>query len=619
MEIELQEIHDFLSGSPDFAVLPAPALLQLPRMITVRYLRRGSLFPPSEATVGELWLVRSGAVDLRNHDDELLDKLGEGDLFATVAPGEREELISGRVVEDALFYQIAANNAASLCSQHNEFQERCRRAGRRSLQKMGGNAGNSVHTDSVLRVSVGELVTRAPVTITPDATIQEAAVHMSEQSVSALLVMSGPTLEGILTDTDLRKRCIAAGLSRKEPVSRIMTRNLQTVQPETPALEALLMMSRRDIHHLPVTSGARTVGLISTTDLIRHQGTNAVYLVRDIRRCEDIPALKRVAKALPELQIHLVQSGVTAFHLGQAITAVIGALTRQLLKLAEAELGPAPVPYAWLACGSQGRREQTIHTDQDNAIIFADSEDPSVRAYFHQLAGIVTNGLNDCGIPHCPGGVSPVHPNWRMDVSGWEQAFARVIDHPDREQAMLATHYFDLRVISGKEELFAPLRQTALTAIGHQRVALDQIAANALRRSPPLGFFRQLVLTQAGDQADTLDVKKQGLLLISGIAQFFALRSGVTAMHTLDRLKGSVDAGVLSTDAGANLADAYETLALLRARHQVEQIKQGLPPDNFVIPKNLSALERSHLKDAFGVIASMQKHLRNRISVRSGL
>jgi CBS domain-containing protein len=619
LETELQEIHDFLSASPDFAVLPAPALLQLPRMITVRYLRRGSLFPPSEATVGELWLVRSGAVDLRNHDEELLDKLGEGDLFATVSPGDREELISGRVVEDALFYQIAATNAVSLCSQHNEFQERCRRAGRRSLQKMGGNTTNSARTDSVLRVSVGELVTRAPVTITPDASIQEAAVHMSEQSVSALLVMSGSILEGIVTDNDLRKRCLAAGLSRKEPVSRIMTRNLQTVQPETPALEALLMMSRRDIHHLPVVSGAHTVGLISTTDLIRHQGTNAVYLVRDIRRCEDLPALKRVAKALPELQIHLVQSGATAFHLGQAITAVIDALTRQLLRLAEAEIGAAPVPYAWLACGSQGRREQTVHTDQDNAILYAPSADPAVPGYFRELARLVTDGLNGCGIPHCPGDVSAIHPAWCRDAASWREAIGRVIDHPDRQQAMLATHYFDLRVIFGEEGLFAPIRQDALTAIGRQRLTLDQIAANALRRSPPLGFFRQLVLTQAGDQADTLDVKKQGLLLISGMAQFFALRSGVTAMHTLDRLKGAVDAGVLSTDAGANLADAYETLALLRARHQAEQIKQGLSPDNFVLPKNLSALERSHLKDAFGVIASMQKHLRNRISVRSGL
>lgn len=618
METELQEIHDFLVGSPDFSVLPQSVLHQLPRQITVRYLRRGNHFPPSNTVAGELWLVRSGAVDLRTHSEELLDKLGEGDLFAIVAPQEREESITGRVVEDALFYQFSAITAAELCQKNEAFQERCRRAGRRSLQKPNNGPTNS-QGDSMLRVSVGELVTRAPVVTSPNVTIQEAAIHMTEQSVSAVLVMSDNTLEGIVTDNDLRKRCLAEGLSRQEPVSKIMTRNLKTVQPETPALEALLMMSRGDIHHLPVVSGNRTVGLISTTDLIRHQGTNAVYLVRDIRRSEDLPALRRVARALPELQIHLVQSGATAFHLGQAITAIIDTLTRRLLQLAEAELGPAPVPYAWLVCGSQGRREQTVHTDQDNALIHARADDPEVLQYFASLAKIVTEGLDACGIPHCPGNVSAIHPDWRMDIAGWERALQQATQHPDQQQAMLLTHYFDLRVIYGDESLFYPLREHALHNLGRQRLALDQLAANTLRRSPPLGFFRQLVLTQGGDQADTLDVKKQGLLLISGMAQFFSLRAGSNALHTLDRLKAALHAGVLSEDSAANLADAYETLALLRARHQAEQIKQGVAPDNFIPPKHLSALERSHLKDAFGVIGAMQKHLRNRVNMRSGL
>jgi len=620
MDAELQEIRDFLLTSPDYAVLPEPVLDRLPKLLNVRYLRRGSRFPPEESHAADLWLVRTGAVDLRDSHDELLDKLGEGDVFAVPEDSDPLNPVTGRVVEDALFYLLPGRDALEFRQQHPAFAERFDRASRRPTEQAiaamqaGGSRG-----DSVLTVSVGELVTRPPITITPEATIRAAAERMTEQEVSALLVMSGDELVGIVTDHDLRKRCLAAGRSRQEPVGNIMSSGLQTVTRETPAFEALLLMSRQDIHHLPVMSGQQPVGLISTTDLIRHQGTNAVYLVRDIRRCESVEALSRVAQSLPELQIQLVQSGATAFHLGQAVTAVIDALTRRLLKLAEARFGPPPVPYAWLACGSQGRREQTVHTDQDNALIYADPPDDEVDAYFLRMAEFVTDGLDACGLPHCPGGVSPRNSDWRRCVSCWRKELSRVTYNPDLKRAMLAAHYFDLRVVHGDAELFNPLRSEALAMVGGQPSFLAQMTHNALRRSPPLGFFRQLVLVPSGEQADTLDVKKQGLLLVSSLAQVYAFQAGLAGMHTMDRLAGAVHAGVITRDAGANLCDAYETLFSLRAHHQVNQIKGGQRPDNHIPPKTLSALERGHLKDAFAVIGTMQKNLRTRLAGKGTL
>jgi CBS domain-containing protein len=619
MDAELQEIRDFLAASPEFAVLPEGVLDRLPKLIVVRYLRRGSAFPPDNTPASDLWLVRTGAVDLRNTREELLDKLGEGDVYAVPDAENGSGHVHGRVIEDALFYLLPASDARELRHQYPDFADRFDRARRRPLQQALEAFQGGAHGDSVLTVSVGELVTRAPESIAPDASIQSAAQHMSQQEVSALLVMSGEELVGIVTDHDLRKRCLATGLSRKEPVGSIMSSRLQTVTPETPAFEALLLMSRLDIHHLPVLAGSRPVGLISTTDLIRHQGTNAVYLVRDIRRCETVPALSRVTQALPELQIHLVQSGATAFHLGQAVTAVVDAMTRRLLKIGFAELGDPPVPYAWLACGSQGRREQTIHTDQDNALIYADSAEGGVDEYFERLAQFVTDGLDRCGIVHCPGDVSAHSPAWRRSVTGWREEMTRVIHNPDRKACMLAAHYFDLRVVYGEAELFDPLRQEALRYARTRPPFLAQMAENALSIEPPLGFFRQLVLIQNGDQADTLDVKRQGILPIAGLARVYALQTGSSGLHTLDRLREAVRAGIVTRDDGANLCGAYEHLATLRARHQVDQIKTGARPDNFIPPKTLSPLERGHLKDAFGVIATMQKNLRARLAGRGSL
>jgi CBS domain-containing protein len=620
MNEELAEIRHFLVESPDFAVLPAEVLDRLPRQMVARYLRRGSRFPPDRTEAADLWLVRTGAIYLRNEADELLDRLGEGDMYSHPIEGDGGVRILGRVIEDALFYRLPAREASALREGHPAFAERMDRASHRAqhralaaFQEAGSRA------NGVLTVSVGELVTRAPESIGPEATIQAAARHMTEQEVSALLVLSEGRLVGIVTDHDLRKRCLAAGLSRQEPVGRIMSSRLQTVTAETPAFEALLLMSRLDIHHLPVVSGERPVGLISSTDLIRHQGTNAVYLVRDIRRCESVTALTRVAESLPELQIHLVQSGATAFHLGQAITAVVDALTRRLVKLGIAELGEPPVAFAWLACGSQGRREQTVRTDQNHALVHAGGEDAAIDAYFAGLARFVTEGLHRCGIEPWPGNISPIHAEWRRSTAGWRAEIARVIGDADRRAQLRAGHYFDLRAIEGDERLFEPLRLAALQEAKQHPKFLARMGDLALATTTPLGFFRQLVLIHGGDQADTLDVKRQGLLPLANLARIYALLSGAPGLHTMDRLRAAVEAGVISRDDGANLCGAYEQLATLRSRHQVQQIKSGRPPDDFIPPAALSPLERGHLKDAFAVIATMQRNLRARLTGRGML
>lgn len=667
MDAELLEIRDFLDTIPDFALLPAATLQRLPPLLTIRYLRRGSSFPPSGTPQSDVWIVRTGAIDLRDPSEALLDKLGEGDVYAPMSAHPEESSpaeIHGHVVEDALLYVLPHAAAAELRRTHSDFAARMERnAGRVAQRAFARTSGLLPAAETgILMGPVGELLSRAPQTTTPDTSIQQAAQHMSAQGISALLVMEHGRLAGILTDRDLRKRCLATTLSRQEPVRRIMSTRLLTVTRDTPAFEALLTMSRADIHHLPVVEdaeSARPVGLISSTDLLRQHGTNSVYLVRDIRNCESLDALQRVMTALPELQIQLVRAGATAHHLGQAITAVISALTRRLLDLGHDQFGPPPVAYAWLACGSQGRREQTAHTDQDNALIHADPDGhpapapapdsasasasapvsapapdagtgrgtapgengrqahpAQVEDYFRQLAEFVTDGLDACGIRHCPGGVSARESAWRQPLSVWEERFAALLHTPNEKQAMLACHYLDLRVIQGDATLFEPLRQRTVQQLRDQPALLQVMTGNLLKRSPPLGFFRQLVLTHAGAQTDTLDVKKQGLLLISGIAQLFALQAGLAQRHTLERLRGAVAAGVLSAESGANLVDAYETLALLRARHQVDQFKHGVSVDNFVSPKGLSALERSHVKDAFSVIAGVQKTLRGRLAGR---
>lgn len=617
MDVELIEIRDFLAAHPPFGTLPAESLERLPGEVSVRYLRRGSPFPPTDADQPYLYVVRTGAVELRDDNDELVDKIGEGGLYTgQCVPESPETTLHGMVVEDSLFYLIGCDQITALRNAHPDFDRHFTQSVRDRLRHALENLHETrTTTQGLTRTPTAELVRRRPVAIPPETTIQEAARRMTQEGISALLVVEQGRLIGLITDHDLRARCIAEGLSYERPVSEIMSRELLTVDAETAAFEALLIMTRQDIHHLPVLHGEELVGMISTTDLIRYQSANAVYLTRDVRRSESVDAVARLSAKLPEMHVQLVASGATAYQIGQTISSVVDAMTVRLIEFAEQRLGPPPVPYAWLAVGSLARREQAVHSDQDNALIYADGADESAAEYFEALARYVNDGLNTCGIPYCPGRVMASNPQWRRSLEGWCSCFQGWITRPDRRGAMLASNFFDMRTVYGDDMLLQKLFARMLPRARDNKIFLAYMASDALQNRPPLGFFRNFVLIGEGEHANTFDLKHRGIIPIVDLARFQALSAALTQVNTQDRLQAAARHAGLSPEGAANLQDALEFIATVRARHQAAQIKQGLKPDNYIAPEDLSSLERSHLKDAFEVIVTVQKTLAQRYQV----
>ena len=374
-------------------------------------------------------------------------------------------------------------------------------------------------------------------------------------------------------------------------------------------------MTRRDIHHLPVLDHDKVLGVVSTTDLIRFQSTNAVYLARDVRRCETIEELAQLSTKLPELHVQLVASGITAQQVGQAITSVTDAITVRLIECAISKIGEPPAPFTWLAVGSQARREHTIHSDQDSALLLSDELTPPEAEYFERLATLVVEGLKRCGFPECAGGVMASNTQWRQPLKVWREYFHKWVTHPDSKSAMLASNFFDSRPIYGDEAPFQDLHDTAVAEAEHNHVFIAFLAGNAVKHRPPLGFFRSFVLIDEGDHAHTLDLKYRGIMPIVDLGRVFALSAGIGEVETVERLHAAARTPALSQEAAVNLEDALTFIATLRARHQATQIKLGEPPDNYLHPDGLSPLERNHLKDAFEVIANMQKVLAQRYQV----
>jgi CBS domain-containing protein len=614
MEIELLEIRDFLAQHAPFDVLPSDTLDALPRKLMVRYLRRGSRFPPVDSDNAYLYILRSGAIEVRDDEDQLREKLGEGDLYPYAC--QRDETpggLSAVTTEDSLFYLLPCEELKALRECCVSFDRHFSHSLRERLEHaIGTLLGAGAQQLSALTTEVSDLVAREPITIDANSSIQAAAQLMTAQQVSSVMVVEEGRLIGLVTDSDLRRRCLAAGLSSERPVRDIMTRELKTVPPGTLLSEALLTMTRLRVHHLPVKDNATLIGMITASDLVRYQRSNPAFLASAIGKARSLTELVQLALRLPGLQLQLSRSGSTARHIGEAIASLTDAITVRLIEIAQQQLGPPPLPFVWLAGGSQGRREQTIHTDQDNALIVADAMSPEQEAYFAELTRLVCDGLDACGFVHCPGEAMASNARWRQPLDVWQGYFDGWIQRPEPKALMLSSIFFDLRPVYGEADLFERLQKHWLTTSKDNRIFIAYMVANALTHRPPLGLFRHFVLIHDGVHDDTLDTKHRGLVPIVDVARVYALSEGLPAVNTYERLQAARECGALSEEMSANLQDAFEFLASLRIRHQAEQIRTGETPDNYLAPAELSQLERKHLKDAFVVIKDIQDTLENR-------
>jgi CBS domain-containing protein len=612
MEVELLEIRQFLEQRNPFNYLSDALLDELPSDIEIRYLRRGGNFPPVE---GFLYVVRSGAIDIRDSSNELCEKLAEGDLYSVAC-----QLVNvsgcdrGEAAEDSLLYMLSCDKLKALCRESQAFSEHFSASIKERLKAAVTTFQESDDpTVAAMMISVGSLIRKKPITVESGMSIRETAALMSNKDVSSVMVMKGDELVGLVTDRDLRKRCVAIGLNGSEPIDQIMTPDPQTIEASTLTAQALMIMTRQRFHHLPVTRGGELMGMITATDLANHQSANSAYLAADVRKAKTVDDLIAVSERLPNLHRRLANASVTAHHIGEAVSCLTDAITGRLLEMAEVELGPPPVPYCWMAGGSQARHEQSSHSDQDNALLLSDEFDPEQHdGYFTALAKFVSDGLDACGFVYCPGDAMATNPQWRQPLKTWMGYFDKWIESPEPKSVMLSSIFFDLRPVTGAVELFTPLQHRILEKSQKNQLFLAHMTANALKHRPPLGFFRQFVLERGGEHDDTLDLKHRGIVPITDIARVLALSLGQPAVNTVDRLRGCGGSPALSSEMAENLEDALEFIASLRIQHQANQIRYGKAPDNYVPPSELSELEREHLKHAFRVIQTMQESVAKR-------
>ncbi|WP_457673122.1 putative nucleotidyltransferase substrate binding domain-containing protein [Thiolapillus sp.] len=611
MEIELQEIRDFIAAIPPFDRLPEQVLNALTPALSIQYVRRGGDVSGGPDNTSMLHILRQGAVAMYSGEDNLIGMLGEGDICTSFCAADVMPDFYVKATEDTLLYSIPCEELSRLVNGDESVLHFIRHSAAQRLKQAVARMQEQ-SSSTLLHTYAGDICRTPLITAAPEDSIRQCARLMSEKGVSSLIILENGEPVGLLTDRDIRKRCVARGLSVDTPVREIMTRHIISLNASDSLFDALLVMTRQQVHHLPVVDDDRITGIITTTDIMREEGVSAVHLTSTIRKAESLEQLVEASLMIPRIQLQLVKMGADLHHVGYAITAVTGAITRRLIEMAEERLGSPPVPYAWIAAGSQARREQTSHSDQDNGIIISDKLQPGDEGWFEELARFVNDGLNDCGFVYCPGDVMASNPKWRQTASVWQGYFDQWIDEPEPMALMLSSIFFDLRVIHGKEKLLKKIRRNILHKTPDNQLFLAHMTRNALSHRPPLGFFRDFVLVHDGQHDDTLDLKHSGLVPIIDMARIYALAEGLKEISTEDRLRAAAGTPSLSMGGSANLLDAFEFISNLRLEHQAAQIEAGKSPDNFMSPKQLSKLEREHLKDAFKVVQTMQATLEMR-------
>ncbi len=595
--------------------------------LALNYYARGEILAePAQGQAQRFFIIKQGCVQGGRQDggQEVVIELHEGETFPVGA------LLAGRAVtsvyraaEDVFCFELSAADFAELLAMSAVFKDFCTRRiaalFEQSNQAMQAQLAQTATEQQSLSSSLADVLRRAPVTCAPETPLREVLTTMRELHVGSMVVVDGGNRPiGIFTLHDLLGRVVLSGVSIEQPISVVMSRDPVSLPPTALAYEAAMVMARAGFRHVLVTEPDGALrGILSERDLFSLQRVGLRQLSGALRQADNIEVLVALSKDIRALTRNMMAQGVAADQLTLFLSTLNDLLAERVIALETAaaglDQGPLSDGVCWLVMGSGGRFEQTLNTDQDNALLFNVPEGmtaDAVRAQLLPLATRVNHALARCGFPLCKGEIMASNPQWCLSMQEWQQVFDRWIDRGSPDALMHASIFFDFRALAGERRLADELRKwLAQLARGNVRF-LHQMAANALRNRPPLGVVRDFVL----NDAKRLDLKINGLTPFVDAARIFSLASGDAQTSTLQRLRqGAAALKVPSADVEAWIK-AFLFIQMLRLRHHYEEIaRMGESAmdqlDNLIDPAQLNELDRRILKEAFRQARKVQNKL----------
>jgi len=577
-----------------------------------------------------LFVVEAGSVRLENTTTgRLVDVCGAGDVFGHWGL-VRDDAVpyEARAVEPTTCALIPADIFREAYAAHDAFAAFFNDS-LREQSDMVRPPVDAATSQLLLGTTVSDLVQRDLVRCEPDVSLRNAAQLMQKERVGSLVVWTDGEPPGILTNSDLRDHVVAGDTSPEAAVRTIMSQPIIALPGSAPLFEALLTMARHRLHHLGVSGDdGLVVGVISSRDIAQARGQDPTATLKRIERADRLRELSSLRSEVDTQLVHLHRQGVRARDIVRINTEINDQIAGRVLTLVEQRLqqeNPSRYidwPWVWMSLGSEGRKEMTLRTDQDNAIIYADPPDEATAArvedWLRLLAEEANEALASCGFTLCDGDVMARNKTWRQPLRKWKRVFRQWMFDPSPKALMNATIFFDLRALRGDASLVEALKNDLRSALDDERGFLTFLVSIALNNSPPLTFFRRFVLDEDGEERSFFDIKLRGLMPVTDLARVLALDARyLESTNTLDRLEAAGEALPRVRQTAENLREVYRHLEELRLQHQIRCIKEGIEPDNRVDPTALTKTQQQMLKVVFSQIKDAQQSLKLRYGAQS--
>jgi len=624
--VEAGQAKLFLPQIVPFSFLPEEELDQISgKLKMVQYPAGAVLFHQGRSRVGYLYLLIKGAAEIfyeQDHRKTMAGYLGEGDMFGGISMLLNNGLPvrTLRVIEPSRFYLLSQTDFNDICSRYEAFTEYFTDIfGKRMLQRsyaaiIAKTMRPAEEGAQFLNLTVGSICGINPISGGPQTTIREAAETMATEEIGSLFINSPEGhLMGVVTERDLTHKVVAQGRDINLPAVEIMSAPVYRVEDQSLVFEALMTMMQEDIRHLAVVDGdEKVVGVLSSRDMLMAQGESPLFVLREIAATDSVAELIAIHERQPRLIRSLISSGAKASHLNRFVTAISDAVLKRIIQFVLADSPPPPVPFVFMILGSEGRREQTLKTDQDNAIIFKDvpsAQEAEVQKFFLGFGERVCALLDRVGYAFCTGNVMAQNPQWCQPLAAWKNYFDDWIHTAEAEDLLQASIFFDFRAGYGETAYIEELHQHLFSSLGGWSGFFRHLTENALYFKPPLGFLRNFVVESKGKHRNSPDIKS-AMTPIVDLARIYALKHGIDETNTLDRLHQLHLKNVFTRDQFEELERAYSFMMQVRLARQVTAIlDEENPPDNYINPKKLTHIEQTMLKEIFKRVEKFQASL----------
>lgn len=621
-----ERIADFLKQFPPFDQFSKEDLCSIAEVVTITYLEKGQLvYASGDAPHDRFYVIHKGAIALKqevNSKLETLDRFDEGDIFGLRPLFAKENYATDAITEEeSILYSIPLDTFKPLIT-HNKgivdflIESFASNTENPFSKEMHGslyeNRFDVVATDRELYELQPVRYTKKVITAKSQTKIKDIALLMRTHRIGSVIIENDGIPIGIVTNADLRNKVITGEKDIEDTASQIMSAPVLCYPKGVSISQAQLTMMKHNVSHLCVTAdgtpNSKIIGIISQNDIIVMRGSNPTVLMKAIKRSNSTKELKHIRKKIMvllngfmEQNIPMTQTSKIIFELNDATIKRI--IERCLLRMET----PAPVNFAWMSLGSQGRKEQLLHTDQDNAIVFEDvppEELEKVRDYFLLLAKKVNKRLNTVGFEFCPADIMAKNPKWCLSLEEWKDQFNHWTSNTGNEEILMSSIFFDFDISYGDARLTSQLSDHIFEITRNNSIFLAKLGASALRSASPLGFFRQFLVEQDGEYKDFFDIKKRAMSPIVDAGRLFALSNQIKNINnTAERFEKMAE--LFPENKEFYLSCSYTSKALLKFR-----TKQGLLHNDdgrFIELSALTKEEKMKLKRCFKIIAKVQE------------